>query len=261
MPTRDHYEPGVPCWVDLQTPDVDAAVAFYGTLFGWQTRRIEVDGGGEYLFFTHGDHQVAGCAAQAEEARSQGMPSLWTTYLAGDADAVAERVTSAGGTVVLQATDVMEEGRIALVADPTGAVVGIWGAGRHHGAELVNEPGSLVWNELATTDLEAASSFYTEVFGYGTEDETMGDDATYRVFTVEGEQVCGAYELLPEMADLPPHWACYFAVEDADAAAAAAAEAGGSVVREASDTPYGRMAVLADPTGATFLVGSQTSTD
>lgn len=254
MPTMDHYAPGVPCWADLQTPDVDRAVAFYEQLFGWATERRPMPGGGDYVFFTKDGHHVAACAAQSEEAASQGVPSVWTTYFAGEADPIVEAAVAAGGTVVLEAMDVMEDGRIALVADPTAAVFGVWQAGSHGGAGLVNEPGAMAWNELATTDLDAATTFYTEVFGFDTDDEPMHDDAVYRVFTLDGRAVCGAYRLLPEMAGLPPHWACYFAVEDADRAASAVEDAGGSVVRPPEDTPYGRMAVVADPGGATFLV-------
>lgn len=254
MPTMDTYPPGVPCWVDLQTPDVDAAVSFYTSLFGWETERQPIPGGGEYVFFTKDGHQVAACSQQGAESAAQGVPSVWTTYFAGDAEALARRAADAGGTVVLEAMDVMEEGRIALLADPTGAVFGIWQAGRHRGAALVNESGAVSWNELATTDLDAATAFYTDVFHFGTDEQPMGDEAVYRLFTVEDRQVCGAYALTPEMAGMPPHWACYFGVDDTDAAAEQAEEAGGKVLQPPQDSPYGRMAAVADPAGASFLV-------
>jgi len=176
---------------------------------------------------------------------------MWNTYLAVDSvDDATARVAAAGGTVAMEPFDVMDAGRMSFVLDPGGAPVALWQANQHIGATLVNEPGTVVWNELIT-DNQAAASFYEQVLGLTTTTADMGGDK-YTVFQVRGKDVGGT--MPPQMAGVPNHWQVYFGVADADAAAAKIRELGGSVLAGPFDTPIGKMAVAADPQGAAFSV-------
>jgi predicted enzyme related to lactoylglutathione lyase len=187
---------------------------------------------------------------------AEGQPPAWTTYVnVADATATAASVATAGGTVLAGPMDVMDKGRLALVADPTGAVLGLWQPGRHPGADLVNEPGSLVWNELTTRDTGRAKAFYAEVFGWGEETHPMGEVAAYTEWKLGERAVGGMLEPPPGAPPgLPPCWLAYFGVGDCDQAVATAAALGATVLQPPFDIPPGRMAVLADPHGATFAV-------
>jgi predicted enzyme related to lactoylglutathione lyase len=247
------YANGTPSWVDLGSPDPDASAAFYGGLFGWtSTEPGPVEETGGYRMFLKDGKLVAGLGPHQE-----GQPIAWTTYLAvDDADKTAELVRSNGGMVFLEPMDVMDAGRMAIFADRGGAVFGVWQAGEHTGAELVNEPGSLSWNELLTRDLESVNEFYAQVFGIEPAEFPMGDAPPYTVFNVEGRGVAGVLRIGDEFpADVPSHWVTYFAVEDTDAAVAKATSLGATIVREAFDIPtVGRIAWLAGPSGEGFAV-------
>jgi predicted enzyme related to lactoylglutathione lyase len=196
-------------------------------------------------------------AGMGGDPAGEGMPTAWTTYIAiDDADAAAGRITEHGGQVMMGPMDVMSQGRMVVAADPTGAVFGMWQAGDHIGASLVNEPGTVVWNEIATRDLDAAQAFYGAVFGYAWNDEdTGGGSPAYRTFKLGDRVVGGALQMTADWpADVPSHWMPYFGVTDTDATAATAERRGGTVLMLPKDTPYGRFAVLGDPQGGVFTV-------
>jgi predicted enzyme related to lactoylglutathione lyase len=243
------YEEGVPSWVDLGTTDVPGARAFYGALFGWDTPEGPPEAGG-YTVATLGGRTVAGIGPRMNPE----APAAWTTYVnTADADAVAARVAAAGGTVLAGPFDVLDAGRMAVVADPAWAVIGVWQPAGHRGAGLVNEPDTWCWSELLTTDVAGAKAFYAEVFGWGATDQ--GEGAGYTEWQVSGRPVGGMMAMPDEMGPgVPPHWGVYFAVADADAAAARVAELGGRVLREPADIEPGRFAVVADPGGVPFNV-------
>jgi uncharacterized protein len=252
MPVRTSYDQGTPNWVDLQTSDQAAAKEFYSGLFGWTyDDQAMPDGGAVYSIAMLGDQSVAAIAAQTPDMAAAGAPPIWNTYLAVDNidDAVA-KVAAAGGQVAMPPFDVMNAGRMAYVMDPGGAGVAFWQANQHIGASLVNEPGSLSWNELITDD-PSALEFYEQVLGMTTSTMDMGD-GEYTLFEVGGQQVGGS--IPPPMEGVPNHWNVYFAVDDADATAARVTQLGGSVVAPPFDTPVGRIAVVADPQGATFSI-------
>jgi len=208
-----------------------------------------MDAGAVYSIAKIGDAQVAAIAPQSPELKAAGAPSMWNTYLAVDSvDDATAKVGPAGGTVAMEPFDVMDAGRMSFVLDPSGAPVALWQANQHIGAGLVNEPGTVIWNELIT-DNPAAVSFYEQVLGVTTTTVDMGEDK-YTMFEVGGQQVGGT--MPPQMAGVPNHWHVYFAVADADAAAAKIKQLGGSVVVEPFDTLIGKMAVAADPQGAVF---------
>ncbi len=261
MVTRDTaWAPGTPCWVDLGVTDIPKAKAFYSALFGWDIQDGPPEAGG-YSMCEIGGQQVAGIGS------SQGdMPIFWTTYLASaDADKTAEAIKAAGGQVLMEPFDVMDAGRMFMAIDPGGAMFGVWQGKAHTGVQLANEPGSLTWSENMSRDYEANKAFYGAVFGYHFSD-IGGGDVQYATLDIDGRPVGGIGTVgsdQPADAPPPPYWGTYFAVADTDAAVARAVELGGRVVAPAWDSPYGRMAVVADDQGAVFAVmstdGSQES--
>lgn len=251
MPHRDGYPQGVPCWIDLQTTDQDGAKAFYGGLFGWELDDQPLPMGGHYTMASLDGGAVAGIGTQPP-GTPEGMPPIWTTYFwVDDLDEVVGKVGTAGGQVVMPPMDVMETGRMAIVADPTGGMVGLWEANQHRGAETVNTPGSLVWNELITGDPEGAASFYDAILGTTHVTAPMGDD-DYTVINAGDRGVAGIMSL-PEHMGVPTAWTVYFGTDDLDATVARIEELGGSIKNQV-DSPAGPLAVAADPQGAVFQV-------
>jgi len=240
---------GTPCWVDLSVPDLQRGLDFYGAVLGWTF----VDSGEEYGHYTM--CQVAGRnAAGISPPMGEAQPSFWTLYLAtSDVDATVKLAADAGGTVIMAPMDVPDTGRMAICADPTGGVFGLWQAGRHIGAEVANEPGSLVWEDARLTDVAAGRAFYSTLFPY-TFGEVPGLDlADYGTLDLDGRPVGGLGGLFGA-AGAPSHWLVYFGVESTDGAVAAATERGAAVVSAPEDSPFGRMATLKDPFGAFFAV-------
>jgi hypothetical protein len=244
MSERNGYAPGVPCWVDTWQDDANAAAAFYTGLFGWEAAR------GEYSLFQLRGRDVAGLGSPL-----QGEPA-WTTYVwVESVDETAAKARAAGGTIVVEPFDSLDGGRMAVIADPGGAVFAAWELGEHRGAQLVNESGAWAMSGLSTPDPDAAAAFYGDVFGWTT--DSFGEFALFRL-----EGYVGGEPTQPVPRDViavmsrgdTPAWTPDFWVADADAAASRAGELGGQVVMEPFDTPVGRTAVLADPAGAVFSV-------
>jgi uncharacterized protein len=244
MPEMTKYEHGVPSWVDIGTTDVPASLAFYGQLLGWEGEDMGEEAG-HYTIVSKDGKMVAAISPAQDPG-----PPRWTTYVnVDDADAATERAVSAGGTVVVAPMQVMEAGRMAILQDATGAVIAVWQPGNHLGAQLVNEPGALIWNELSTSDLGKAKEFYGAVFGWG-----WGGADEYAEAKVSERTIAGAAPRRPGMpAEVPDNWLVYFGSADVDADAAKAAELGGIVVAGPMDIPdTGRFAVVVDPQGAAF---------
>jgi hypothetical protein len=272
MPERDGYIPGVPCWIDTTQPDPEAAADFYGGLFGWEFEDVmPPDAPGKYFIARIRGGDVAAVSSQMES----GPAALWNTYLWVDsADETASKVVEAGGKVLTDPFDIMDSGRMALCADPSGAAFCVWQAKEHKGAQIVNEHGSLNFNVLNTRDPEAAKRFYGSVFGWeilalpggfemwtlpGYGDYLERDNPDLRKMTAEAgapegfvDVVASINPIADEQRDVPAHWGVTFAVDDADAIAAKAAELGGQVIAPPFDAPWVRMTVIADPQGATF---------
>ena len=252
MTEMTSYENGTPCWVDLGTSDVEAAAAFYRALFGWEIEIGPAEMGHYSMALVRGlpvaalaDHQTPGQV-------------YWTTYLAvDDVDATAAKVSAAGGTVIVDAMDVMTFGRMAVISDPGGAPVSFWQAGDHRGAGLVNEPGTLCWNELTTRAVDDSLRFYEAAVGLvATKMDVGAGEDYYELRLPGGRAVAGLMPMIGEMwpAEIPNHWMVYFAVDDTDATAARCVELGGSVPVPPNDIPPGRFAVLNDPQGGHFSV-------
>ena len=247
------YRHGTPCWTDVTSTDLPRAVDFYTGLFGWDAEVAEEpEAGGYTMFKLEGKSVAAGSPPTGEPATS-----YWTTYLASDnVDDTAEKIRAAGGTVLMDPFDVFDAGRMTIATDPTGATFGVWQAGRHIGAQLANDPGTMNWNECQTRDAHTAGKFYEAVFGVEVKAFPAADGMPpYNVIHVDGRGVAGIFEINERMGDTPPNWSTIFAVADHDGTVAKAKELGGTVLAEGMDLPeIGRLAVLQDPTGAVFQI-------
>ncbi len=253
MPTRETAPAGAPCWVDLMTSDPARARTFYSELFGWTAEDPAEEFGG-YFTFTKDGVQVAGCMPEQDEA----VPNGWSVYLATpDAEKTVAAAVDHGGQVIVPAMAVEELGVMAVVTDAAGAAIGMWQPGLHRGFGVLAEPGAPGWFELHTRDYAAAVGFYRDVFGWDVHVVSDTPEFRYTTFGKDEGALAGIMDAAGFLAEgVPAHWSVYFAVQDTDAALAKTAELGGSVVLPAEDTPYGRLAVAADPTGAVFkLVG------
>ena len=264
MLTRDAYPPGVPCWIDTAQPDTEAAVAFYGGLFGWELEDMAPpDASGSYWIARLEGHDVAAIASR------QDGPPVWNTYICVEsADDAAAKVAAAGGTVAAGPFDVHEAGRMAECADPAGAQFCVWEPRNRKGAHVVNEPGTWNWSNLATHDPERARKFYAAVFGWEADGEMlrlpgygeflMQRDPELRRRQAEAGAPAGFEDAIgfvnPAADDQKARWSVTFAVDDADAVGDRAAELGGEVVVPPFDAPWVRSAVLEDPQGAEFTV-------
>jgi uncharacterized protein len=250
MPSRETPWPtGTPCWADAAVPDVPAAVAFYGAVVGWEFSDL----GEQYGHYSIAEVEGRGAAAIGP-VEHPSQPAAWTVYLAtDDADATVEAVREHGGAVVVPPMEIPEQGRMAVVRDPTGGVVGLWEAGSMIGAEVYNEPGGLLWEDARLTDPEAGQRFYAEVFGY-TFDAVPGAPDDYATFSVRGEIAGGMGGMMGAPEGTPSHWLPYFMVADVDAAIAAAEAGGGTVLMAPQDTAFGRMGIITDPFGATVAL-------
>jgi uncharacterized protein len=267
----ERYIPGVPCWIDTSQPDPDAAVGFYKGLFGWEFEDVmPPDAPGKYFIARIRGGDVAAVGSQPEGAPPA---ATWNTYVWVDsADETASKARDAGGAVLMEPFDVMEAGRMAVLADPGGAAFCVWQANQHKGAEIVNEPGTLNFNGLHTSNAEAAKRFYGAVFGW----ETLGLPGGLEMWTLPGygdhlESLNpGIRARIAEMGATPgfedvvastipladgeaPHWSVTFATDDADQLAEKATQLGGKVVVPPFDAPWVRTTVLADPWGASFI--------
>ena len=249
MPERTQYAHGTPSWTDLQTSDQAGAKKFYSALFGWDYDDQPMGDDAVYSMATKNGKHVAALAP----LQGEGVPPHWNTYVTvDDVDKTAAAVPGAGGTVIAPPFDVMDAGRMAVIADPTGAMLCIWQKTNHIGASLVNEHGTLSWEELMSSDIPAAADFYTKIFGWKPETQGMAGGMQYTEMKLDGRSVAGA--MAPPMPGMPNMWGIYFAVDDTDKAVEIAKANGGAVMQGPMDIEPGRMAVLVDPAGAVFNV-------
>ena len=273
MAERDRYIPGVPCWADTTQPDPEAAAEFYAGVFGWELEDTMPPGSdAKYLQARIDGRLVAAISSGAADA---GPMAKWNTYVwVESADATAAKVRDAGGAVVVEPFDVMEAGRMATFEDSEGASISVWQPNEHRGAQVVNEHGSVNFNDLNTRDVEAAKSFYGDVFGW----QALAMEGGFEMWTLPGygdfldeinpgtkagmaemgapegfvDVVASIAPIPDDQPDTPAHWGITFGVDDADAAAEKAAELGGTIVAPPMDLPWVRMTVITDPQGATF---------
>jgi predicted enzyme related to lactoylglutathione lyase len=275
MSERDGYIAGVPCAVDTSQPNPEAAVDFYGSLFGWEFEDVMPPESERRYFVAR--LRSLDVAAVGSTPLGGPQTAVWNTYFWVDsAEETASKVRDAGGRIVSEPVDVPPDaGRTAAFTDTEGAVFRVWQAKENKGAQLVNEPGALNLNGLNTRDVEGAKSFYGSVFGW----RTLALDGGPEMWTLPGfgdflerdnpdlrkqfaeagapkgfEDVVATINPIPDdQPDTPAHWSVTFAVDDADGAAAKATELGGKVIVPPFDAPWVRMTILSDPQGATFI--------
>jgi hypothetical protein len=255
MTVMETYAPGTFCWADLGTPDADAAKRFYTGLFGWEFEDRPSGPDTTYTMFTLEGRSIAALYQQDPQPQATGAPPHWLSYICVEsAEDIARRTSGLGGTVLVEAFDVLDVGRMAVIQDPTAAVVALWEPKRHVGAGVVGEPGSMCWNELATTDAARAGGFFGELLGWSRETRQMGSTA-YTMFARDDGPVGGMIEIGPDWGPVPPHWLVYFAVADCDASTERARGLGATVKVPPSDIPgVGRFSMLADPQGAGLAI-------
>jgi len=254
MSERDGYQHGVPCWVDTWQPDADAAAAFYAGIFGWEVRSGSPAG-------TETRYDL--CTVQGSDVAAIGSPlpegaaPAWTTYVwVDDADAAAAKAADAGGSLVTAPFASLDGGRMAIVTDPAGALLGLWQPGAHRGAQRVNEPSAYAMSLLHTPDTAAAAAFYADLFGWTT--EAFGPATMFRLPGYVGgepeQPVSREVVAVMTPAAQGARWIVDFWVDDIDAAVARSEDGGGTTVAAPFAAPVGRQAVLADPAGVTFSI-------
>jgi predicted enzyme related to lactoylglutathione lyase len=278
MRERDGFPPGVPCRIDIESPQPEALVEFYGGLFGWEFENVMPDGAlGKYYVARLRARDV--CAIGSQMA-GPAVPPAWNTYIWVDgADETAALVKDAGGSVLAEPVDVSEAGRMAIFADPSGAVFRVWQPGTHPGAEAVNEPGAWNWSDLNTRDIEGATGFYGKVFGWQARrvDLGFGESFMWRLpgyadfleqfdpelrtrhkefGTPEGFSDAIGWMVRTTDQDTPPHWAVTFAVEGTDGVVDRATQLGGTILTPPYEAGPTRAAVVRDPQGAVFTVSA-----
>src|SRR5437773_94042 len=243
MPEVSSYEPGTFCWVELATSDAKAAKQFYASLFGWEVQENNMGDEGIYYTFQKKGKDVG---AMYDEKNA---PPHWNNYVSvANVDASAEKAKKLGGKVVNGPFDAMDFGRMAAIRDPQDASFSIWQPKKHIGALVINEPGTLTWNELLTSDIKSARTFYTGLFGW-----KLKESPEYTEVHVGDRPTGGMMQLSPEMKGMKPLWWPYFAVSDVDGSTKKVSSLGGKVHRPGTDIPkVGRFAVVADPQGASF---------
>lgn len=241
--------PGAPCWIELYTPDPDAAAAFYGGLFGWTTEGPQAEFGGYALWLREGE-PVAGCM------RNDGSgQNAWSVYLESrDVDRTTEKVRAAGGQVVYEPMDVGPMGRAAFYVDPAGAAIGAWQPDQHEGFAVRGQVGAPAWFEALSTDYEQSLAFYRDAFDWDV--QTMADTEDFRYSTLGAGQaaLAGIMDARNFLGDAGSRWQFYVEVPDTDDLVARATSAGAQLTMPVDDSPYGRLAALEDPAGVPFTV-------
>jgi predicted enzyme related to lactoylglutathione lyase len=250
MGERTSYKPGTFCWVDLVTDAQQDAKDFYGALLGWDYADTPVGDGITYSIAQVDGHDVAAIAPLP----TPDMPPHWNCYVSvEDADAAADRARELGATIIAEAFDIFDSGRMAAFQDPQGAVLSVWQPRQHIGATLVNAPGAMTWNDLITPDIEASAAFYRDLFGWRIA-EIEGSGGQYWSIANDGWPNGG---IMPMPPGAHPAWNLYFAVDDVDAAVARAGELGGATVMGPMDIPNGtRFAIVRDPHNAVFSLAA-----
>ena len=244
------------CWVDLATTDIEGAKKFYAEVLGWQITDVPTGEGVFYTMFNKDGKQVCAAYAQDKQIRQQGIPPFWQSYVAVEnVDAMVENATQAGGELVMSPFDVLDYGRMAVIKDTAGAVLALWQAKQHIGAQLWNSPGAVCWNELYTNDLAKSEKFYNTLFGWTTRVVRGAAGDPYHLFYHDEQAVAGMLEIKKEWGEVPPCWSVYFAVEDLDQALGRVTKLGGTIDSEIMRVEgEGVFCVVSDPQGAYFLL-------
>jgi uncharacterized protein len=250
--TQLTHAPGSFCWAELATTDGEGAKKFYSELFGWTAQDNPMGPGMVYTMLKLNGKDVGALYEKGEMMKN--VPTVWASYISvANADEIAAKAKSLGGTVMQEPFDVQDFGRMAVITDPTGATFCIWQPGTHLGYGVKGEPNTVCWNELLTTDPERAIDFYTKLFGWTA--DTHGGPMPYTEWKNGAEHAGGMMQIAPHMGPMPPHWGIYFAVDDCDATFQKATSLGAQAYVPPMDIEnVGRFATLSDPQGAVFAI-------
>lgn len=245
------YPHGAFCWADAFSTDIVATKKFLTGLFGWTSKDLPTGQGVDYTQFFMNGKVVAG--ASPFPPQMQGLPSFWSNYVnVSNVDEIVTKVEVLGGKITMPPMDVLDQGRMAGIQDPTGANLNLWQAKNHIGARLVNTTGAMCWNELYTKDLLIAVKFYTALFGW--EMGETPDSPGYTAITNRGRSNGGAMTITPEMGEFPPSWVTYFTVDNISNTLKKVSELGGKIFLDVKDIGVGKISMIADPAGASFIV-------
>ena len=253
MPEIKSYQPGTFNWADLSTSDTAAAKKFYGEIFGWKTEDMKTAMGPYAIAKVKGKD----AAAIAGLDPKQGMPPHWSCYFSvANVDEAAKKAASLGGKILAAPRDAEEAGRMAVIADPSGAAFCLWQAKKHLGAAIANEHGAVTWSELSTRNVDACGKFYAKLFNWEPATMAMPGGMQYTTFNAGKDMRAGMMAMPAEVpAQVPSYWAVYFAVTNCDKSLAQIGKLGGKVVVPATDIPnVGRFAMCNDPQGALFAI-------
>ena len=240
-----------PAWVDLATSDATAARDFYSKLFGWKVEVNPDPQYGGYALAKLGGKDVAGIGPKQMDQQ----PSAWLIYIGTqDVDETTKKAQAAGGTVIAPPMEVGDQGKMAVIADPSGAVIGLWQGSKMTGAQVYDQPNSMGWAELNSRSIDKAKDFYTKLFGWGKKKSEGGENAPeYTEFQLNGQSIAGAMDMNPMvLKEVPSYWMVYFNVDDVDKAFKKAKDLGAQEMLAPDDFPGGRFAIVSDPQGATF---------
>ena len=242
-------------WVDLQAKDLEAQTRFYEGLFGWTHEDLPTDQGPIYRQFYIDGMRAAAVSQMQPEMEAKGMPSVWNTYFAAKSvDECVAKVQDLGGQVIMPAMDVMQEGRMAGIMDPTGGAFFLWQTGRTGGAEVFSRPGALMWADLNTRDPEKAADFYSKLFDWKI-DRLEAGPMPYWQATMGETPEAGIMPMQPQLPEsVPANWMPYFGVASVKDAVERAKAAGGSVTMEPMTAGSVTFAILSDPAGAVFSI-------
>ncbi len=231
------------------TNDLEEARQFCGGLFDWSFD-IGPEQMGSYTMCRSHGRNAAGMGKMPADAP---FPPSWNVYFSVESvDDTLAKIKEAGGQLIVEPMDIPLAGRMAFCVDPTGAAFGLWQPREHKGAAVVDEPGSMTWCEVNTRSGENARDFYATVFGL---DPHKMEGMDYWTLHTGDKTAAGVMQMDARWpAEVPPHWMAYFAVVDADTSANKVIELGGTVKVPPFDTPYGRICVVSDPSGAVFSI-------
>src|SRR3954469_3202353 len=253
MGERTKYTPGTFSWADVTTTDQASAKEFYGGLFGWEAEDMPVGDGVVYSMMKLGGRNVAAISPQPQQQREAGVPPMWNNYVTVEsADDAAARAGELGATVHAPPFDVMDVGRMAVIQDPQGAFFMVWEPRSNIGAQLVNGPGRLSWNELASPDVDASAKFYGDLFGW--EAEPMEGMPQRYTVVGNGRRANGGIRELRDVEGAPPHWLVYFGIDEIDAGLAKVEQLGGTKLAGPIDIGIAKIGIVQDPQGATFAL-------
>jgi predicted enzyme related to lactoylglutathione lyase len=250
------YKPGTFCWTDLQTSDPAAAKKFYSDLLGWKTEDMPMPGGAPYTMASIGGQNVGAMGGLSAEDKAKGMPPHWNLYVSvADVDQATKKAASLGAQVFAPAFDVMDVGRMSVIADPAGATLSLWQAKKHIGAGRIHEQGAMEWWELETRNVDACGGFYSKLFGWQAETHDMSG-MKYTMFNDGKEPRAGMMPMSPQTpANVPSHWTVYFNVTDCAAATKKATSLGAkNIVPPQTVANIGTFAMFFDPQGALFAL-------